>query len=238
MPEAGPSGLELPHRPRALLWDMDGTLLDSERHWDVALRDLARYLGGSLSDSIRAQMVGASTAMSIGLLFTDLGLRPDPRASAEAHSWLLERTGELFDEGLTWRPGAEAALDLVGAAGLPMALVTNTSRALTERALGTLGRERFTASVCGDEVQRGKPEPEPYLRAAELLGVAVGHCLTIEDSPTGASAAGAAGCPVLVVPCEVTVPERSGRVFRRSLEGLTLAELTGAWHAGTTAMGQ
>ncbi|MGZ4588808.1 MAG: hypothetical protein ACXVX9_13505, partial [Mycobacteriaceae bacterium] len=78
MPEAGPSGLELPHRPRALLWDMDGTLLDSERHWDVALRDLARYLGGSLTDSIRAQMVGASTAMSIGLLFTDLGLRPDP----------------------------------------------------------------------------------------------------------------------------------------------------------------
>ncbi len=217
--------------PHAVLWDMDGTLLDSERMWDVSLRELARHLGGELSDAVRQQMVGGSMAGSMDLLFTALQLDPDPRAVAEARSWLLARTGELFDTGLSWRPGARAALDLVQAAGLPMALVTNTGRDLTERALGTLGRERFAATVCGDEVAHGKPAADPYLRAAELLGIAPERCLAVEDSPTGVAAAEAARCPVLVVPCEVAVAEGEARVFRESLEGLSTGTLRAAWSA-------
>ena len=131
-------------------------------------------------------------------------------------------------------PGAEAiesmgdkirAKRTVRAAGWPTALVTNTLRSLTEQALESIGREHFTVTVCGDEVPHGKPAPDPYLRAAELLGVAPQQCLAIEDSPTGAIAAERAGAAVLVVPCEVPVPAGPQRVHRASLTGLTAADV-------------
>ena len=220
MPEVG---------PQAVLWDMDGTLLDSERLWDVALRELARHLGGELSDETREQVVGSSLDTSMSVLFAALDLSPSPDAVHDAGQWLLGRTGELFDDGLTWKPGAQEALNLVQRAGWPMALVTNTGRELTDRALATLGRARFAATVCGDEVARGKPAPDPYLRAAELLGLDAEQCLAIEDSPTGAAAAEAAECAVLVVPADVAVPLAPSRVFRESLVGVTAADLTETW---------
>ncbi|MCP6318820.1 HAD family hydrolase, partial [Klebsiella pneumoniae] len=79
----------------------------------------------------------------------------------------------------------------------------------------------FDHSVCGDEVPAGKPDPAPYLRAAELLGLDPAQCLAVEDSPTGAAAADAAGCTVLVVPSLVDVPGSERRVFRSTLEGLS-----------------
>ena len=103
--------------------------------------------------------------------------------------------------------------------------MTNTGRALTESALDSIGRGHFTVSVCADEVPRGKPDPDPYLRAAELLGVAPRRCLAVEDSPNGALAAERAGAAVLVVPCDVPVPAGPGRVLRPSLVGLTLDDL-------------
>ncbi|HXV92760.1 MAG TPA: HAD family phosphatase [Pseudonocardia sp.] len=211
--------------PAAVLWDMDGTLIDSEKVWDVSLAETARWLGGRMSREARAALVGSNMARTLRILFDDLGLRHEPGRLADARAWLLARTGELFAEGLQWRPGALDALHGVRAAGLPAALVTNTERALTELALDTIGREHFTVTVCGDEVARGKPDPDPYLRAAELLGVAVTECLAVEDSPTGALAAERAGAAVLVVPSEVPVPAGPGRVHRTSLVGLTAAEL-------------
>ena len=89
--------------------------------------------------------------------------------------------------------------------------------------------ENFDVVVCGDEVAKPKPDPEPYLRAAELLGVAPQRCLAVEDSPTGALAAERAGVAVLVVPCEVPVPGGPGRVLRGSLVGLTAQDVVGAW---------
>ena len=116
-------------------------------------------------------------------------------------------------------PGA--ALQTVRAAGLPTALVTNSLRRITELALEGIGREFFDVSVCGDEVPAGKPAPDPYLRAAELLGVPIEACVAVEDSPNGALAAERAGAAVLVVPCEVPVPTGPRRTFRDDLVGLT-----------------
>jgi HAD superfamily hydrolase (TIGR01509 family) len=158
-------------------------------------------------------------------MFDDLGLAPEPGRMAEAERLILRRTGELFRDGLEWRPGAQEALRTVCDAGWPTALVTNTGRELTELALDGIGREHFTVSVCGDEVPRGKPDPDPYLRAAELLGLDAADCLAVEDSPTGALAAERAGAAVLVVPCEVAVPAGAGRVLRDSLVGITAADL-------------
>ncbi|WP_308257831.1 HAD family hydrolase [Pseudonocardia lacus] len=211
--------------PAAVLWDMDGTLVDSEKLWTVSIADTARRLGGAVSAPARAAMVGGDMAATLDILFDDLGLPRDPERQAEAASWMTERTGELFAEGLEWRPGALEALRAVAAAGWPMALVTNTQRELTEPALDAIGREFFRVSVCGDEVARGKPAPDPYLRAAELLGVDPASCLAVEDSVTGAQAAQDAGAAVLVVPCEVAVPVGPRRVQRAALSGLTADDL-------------
>lgn len=214
--------------PAAVLWDLDGTLLDSEKLWDVPLNELTEKLGGELSPATRQAMVGTNVMVTLRLLYAEVGI-PSPTSAqlADGAAWIARRAGELFRQELPWRPGAQDALATVRAAGFPMALVTSTQREITELALDTVGRHLFDATVCGDEVDgRNKPLPEPYLRACRLLGVVPAECVAIEDSPTGVSSAVAAGCTVLVVPCEGPVEPGERRVFRDSLEGLTVADLT------------
>ncbi|MGK8522818.1 HAD family hydrolase [Nocardia asteroides] len=212
-------------RLAGVLWDMDGTLLDSEKLWDVAVRELAREHGHEMTDAIRHALIGASGPDALRIMFTGLGIEPTPDSLRAAGEFLERRVTELMTGPIPWRPGAKDALAMVRAAGLSSALVTNTKRSLTEFGLNTLGRDFFDVSVCGDEVAQGKPEPEVYLRAAELLGLDPRHCVAVEDSPTGARAAQAAGCALVVVPCEIAVPDAPGRVFRESLIGLTINDL-------------
>ncbi|MEJ2887545.1 HAD family hydrolase [Actinomycetospora aeridis] len=217
----------------AVLWDMDGTLVDSERLWDVSLADLAGHLGGTLSAATRDDLVGSSLRRSVSTIRAEVGLDPDDRDAVAADGdWLLERTKVLFARDLPWRPGAREALTAVRASGLPTGLVTSTYRGLTEVALDTIGRDFFDVTVCGDEVAATKPDPAPYRRAAELLGVDPAHCVAVEDSPTGTRSAVAAGATVLVVPSEVPVPGGTRRVVRESLVGLTVDELRAALRSG------
>jgi HAD superfamily hydrolase (TIGR01509 family) len=209
-------------RLAALLLDMDGTLLDSEKVWDVALADLAAWLGGALSDRARERMVGSSLARSIAIMHDDLGIDADPESSG---AYLLELTGELFRTDLVWKPGAPELLRAARDAGVPMALVTSTHRRLTEIALDTIGREFFSATVCGDEVPHPKPAPDPYLLAAALLEAPPSRCVAVEDSPLGIAAAEAAGCRVLAVPSEVPIEPAPSRTVRASLVGLTVGDL-------------
>jgi len=210
---------------KAVLWDMDGTLVDSEKVWDVSLAALYEKLGGELSPAVRASMIGSVAENTMLIVYTDLGLPIDRDAMAESSRWLNDYTAELFDHGLPWCDGAHELLEELSAERTPMALVTNTQRALTERALNGIGRHYFSATVCGDEVVNGKPAPDPYLRAAELLSLAPRQCLAVEDSVTGTAAAEAAGCPVLVVPNDVDVPGGSGRSHLNSLAGMDAARL-------------
>ncbi|WP_405165143.1 HAD family phosphatase [Nocardia sp. NBC_01499] len=212
-------------RLAAVLWDMDGTLLDSEKLWDIAVRELARAHGHEMTDELRHALIGASGPDALRMIFTGLGVESTPEVLLAAEEFLERRVTELMTGPIPWRPGAAAALATVREAGLASALVTNTKRSLTEFGLDTLGRDRFDVSVCGDEVARGKPEPDVYLRAAELLGVDPRDCVAVEDSPTGTRAAHAAGCAVIVIPCEIAVPEGPGRSFRDTLVGLTIDDL-------------
>jgi HAD superfamily hydrolase (TIGR01509 family) len=210
-------------RPAAVLWDMDGTLLDSEKLWDVPLYEFAEKQGGTLTLATRQAMVGSNVPKTLSLLYGDLGVEPTAAELVDAAAWIARRTEEVFRAGLPWRDGARDALRAVRASGVPMALVTSTERSLTEVALDTIGRDLFDVTVCGDEVDgHNKPLPEPYLRAARLLGVDAADCVAVEDSPTGVASAVAAGCTVLVVPCDVPVEPGERRIFRESLVGVDL----------------
>jgi HAD superfamily hydrolase (TIGR01509 family) len=193
-------------RMRAVLWDMDGTLVDSEKLWDTAMHALYKRLGGTLTPQVRAATIGGSAEVTMRIVYADLGLPADQSMMAATADWLHDYTSDLFDEGLPWCDGAHELLEALAIEGVPMALVTNTKRSLTERALNSIGRHYFSVTVCGDEVARGKPAPDPYLRAVLLLGESPECCLVIEDSVTGTASAESAGCPVLVVPNDVDVP--------------------------------
>jgi HAD superfamily hydrolase (TIGR01509 family) len=210
---------------QAVLFDMDGTLVDSEKLWDISLAALYEKLGGRMTAEMRASRVGGSAEDTMRTVYTDLGLELDPVAMTESIRWLHDYTAELFDGGLPWCDGAQELLEALAAEGTPMALVTNTQRGLTDHALNSIGSQYFSATVCADEVPTGKPAPDLYLRAAALLGLSPELCLAIEDSVTGTAAAEAAGCPVLVVPNDVVVPHGARRRHVKTLLDIDVTDL-------------
>lgn len=202
-----------------VLFDMDGTLFDSEKLWDISLEELATRLGGSLSLATRKSLVGSNLTETIELVHKDIGVEADPKESGE---WLLRRTKELFVDGMEWKPGALDLITRVRDAGIPRALVTSTPRDLTDVALLNFPADSFPVVICGDEVTHTKPHPESYLSAAAQLGVDIHECVAIEDSPRGIASAEASGCAVVAVPSEVPVPPGPHRVVIDTLEGVTL----------------
>ena len=210
-------------KPAAVLFDMDGTLFDSEKLWDIAINELALGYGATVPEATRMAMVGTAMASSMTLLHDGIG-QPwrDPSASSE---WIHARVGELFATSLVWRPGAQELLHEVRAHGVPTALVTATERRLVQIAIRTAGQHNFDVLVCGDEVDHSKPHPEPYLKAARLLGVKPQDCVAIEDSPTGVASAAAAGAHVLAIPHHVPLKGGPKITLRSTLDGVTLADL-------------
>src|SRR6185312_2509768 len=118
---------------QAVLFDMDGTLVDSEKLWDISLAALYEELGGRLTPEVRAALVGGSAEDTMQTVYTDLGLEMDPVAMEDSSRWLHDYTGQLFERGLPWCEGAQELLEALAAEEIPLALVTNTQRALTDQ---------------------------------------------------------------------------------------------------------
>ena len=216
-------------RLRAVLFDMDGTLVETEQYWGEALFELAGRLGGRMSTEARARTVGTSMRTAMGILYADLGVAATEvqlRADVVA---IEERVAELMAGAVVWRPGARRLLTEVRAEGLRTALVTTTGRSLAEIVLRAiredLGDDPFDVTVCGDEVPARKPHPAPYRQAMSALGVGPGDCVVVEDSQVGVSAGLAAGVAVLGVPAMQDVAPAPGLVLRDGLVGLGLPEL-------------
>jgi HAD superfamily hydrolase (TIGR01509 family) len=209
---------------QAVLFDMDGTLIDSERLWTLALVEVAGDLGGTLSPATRTAMVGTDLVSSVQMLLTDIG------SDAEVgvvQRLLVDATARHFATSIEWRPGAQRLLREVRDAGLPTALVTSTHRNLTSVALETIGRGNFDVVVCGDDVTNTKPHPEPYLTALARLQVDTARSVAIEDSPAGSTSAAAAGLATLVVPLEVPVAPAPRLTIVGSLDDVTLDTMRG-----------
>ncbi|HEV7189098.1 MAG TPA: HAD family phosphatase [Blastococcus sp.] len=216
-------------RLSAVLFDMDGTLVETEEHWGQALFALAERLGGRLSAEARQATVGSSMRTSMQILYRDIGVsRTEAQLLGDAR-WVEDTTAVLLAEEVTWRPGAADLLVSVREAGLATALVTTTPRRLADIVLTAmredLGSDPFDLTLCGDEVPARKPDPAPYLMAMDALGVLPAECVVVEDSQAGIAAGLAAGTAVLGVPTLQLVPPASGLSLRDGLVGLGAAEL-------------
>jgi HAD superfamily hydrolase (TIGR01509 family) len=185
--------------PQAVLWDMDGLLVDTEPLWTVAEHELAVRLGGAFTPALKAAIVGTRLDVAVPTFLRHLGQDAAPAAVEQTGRWLLDRMVELFDRPMPLRPGAARLLAAVAAAGVPQALVSSSHRVLVDAVLAH-GTGPFATTLAGDEVVRGKPHPEPYLTAAARLGVDPARCVVLEDSPAGVASGEAAGCAVVAVP--------------------------------------
>ena len=209
--------------PTAVLFDMDGTLIDSEPVWfETDVRVLAEY-GFELGPEHWHRVLGQPSEVSSKYL---LGVSGIPLAWQELVERIETGVVEAMSEGLELLPGAKELLVELQAAGVPTALVSASSRRIVDACIGAIGADFFRHTVSGDDVTRPKPDPQPYLRAAELLGVDPAGCVVIEDSPIGTASGAAAGCRVLAVPHEtVQVPDLPRVTKATSLEGVDLAYL-------------
>jgi HAD superfamily hydrolase (TIGR01509 family) len=203
---------------KAVLWDMDGTLVDTEPYWIEVEYDLARRHGGSWSDQHAMALVGNDLLESGRYIREHMGIDVEPAQIVEE---LLDGVVARVARQVPWCPGAVELLAGLKELGVPCALVTMSYRRFVAPILAALPDDTFTEVVTGDAVSRGKPHPEPYLTAARMLGVDPADCLAVEDSNTGARSAEAAGCRVVVVPNHVPVLPGERRVFRDSLSGLS-----------------
>ena len=221
--------------PAAVLWDMDGTLVDTEPYWIETEFALADKHGGTWSTEHALNLVGLDLLDSGRYIREHMGIDLEPSEIVEE---LLDGVVARVEEAVPWRPGARELLAELASAGVPRALVTMSYLRFVAPVLAALPPGTFDAVVTGDAVARGKPHPDPYLKAAAELRVDAAGCLAIEDSNTGARSAEAAGCLVLVVPNHVPVLEGTRRVFRETLADLDADGVAGlAGLAGLAAEG-
>ena len=214
------------HRHRsdlaAVLWDMDGTLVDTEPYWVESEFALVEEHGGSWSQEHAMNLVGNDLLDSGRYIREHGGIDLEP---ADIVEQLLDRVTARVEKEVPWRPGALELLSELRAHGVRCALVTMSYRRFADPILRHLPEGTFEVVVTGDAVSQGKPHPEPYQKAAAVLGVDPWHTLAIEDSNTGARSAEAAGCTVLVVPNHVPVLPGDRRIFATTLADLTFSTL-------------
>ncbi|MDF5753792.1 HAD family phosphatase [Spongiactinospora sp. TRM90649] len=208
---------------RAVFFDMDGLLVDTERVWFEVEAEVMKRLGGSWSPEDQERLVGGSLSATVAYMIEATGSEGDP---AEVARWMLDgMTTRLRSGGVEPMPGAMALLAEVRGAGLTTALVTSSARVVADVCLEFVGRGFFDHVVTGDDVTRAKPDPEPYRLAVRLAGVPESRCVVLEDSPNGVASGAAAGCGVVAVPSVLPIPPGPGRMIVGSLEQVDLALL-------------
>lgn len=207
--------------PLAVLWDMDGTIVDTEPMWMRAETELVESFGGAWSHEQGLQLVGNGLYDSAAILIA-AGVRLEP---LEVIHWLTEHVQAQLEDGPPWRPGARELLAELRETAVPMGLVTMSFRGMAVQVAEAIGFPAFDVIVAGDDVTHHKPHPEPYLRAAAQLGVPIERCVAIEDSITGVASAVASGAATVAVPFIVPIPESPAYEIWPTLAGRGVQDL-------------
>jgi HAD superfamily hydrolase (TIGR01509 family) len=214
--------------PRAVVFDLDGVIVSTEEVWDRVREDLTRERGGRWLPEAHTTMMGMSTREWTTYMHEDLGV---PMAPEEIAAEVERRLIARYEADLPLLPGAAEAVRAL-AAELPLGLASSSTPGLIAAVLRIAGlTECFRATVSSQSVARGKPAPDVYLRALELLGVAPGDAVAIEDSGAGIRSAAAAGMRVLAIPNPLYPPSPEelalAAAVRPAIAGLTPAGLPG-----------
>jgi len=213
----------------AVVFDLDGLLLDSEQVWDAAREQLVRERGGRWHDGAQRDMMGMSSPEWSRYMHDELGL---PEPPEELNAEVVRRMESLYREHLPVLPGAREAVERL-AARWPLGLASSSNRELIDLALELMGMGRlFRATVSSEEVARGKPAPDVYLEAARRLDVDPTRAAAIEDSHNGIRSAKAAGMRVVAIPNPHFPPDEEALAqadaVLRSLDELTAEAVAGA----------
>jgi HAD superfamily hydrolase (TIGR01509 family) len=218
----------------AVLWDMDGTLVDTEPYWMAAEGPLVRSYGGTWTHEEALRLVGLGLEDSAAILQA-AGVR---KSTHEIIDYLTDHVmDQLTSKGNPFRPGARELLRALRDAGVKTGLVTMSMRRMATTVVDLIDFDAFDVIVAGDDATRPKPYPDPYLQACEQLGVSPRECVAIEDSPNGLRSAVASGAVTLGVPLMVSLAGAGAHGLWDSLDGRTVADLE-AFHASHAAQEQ
>lgn len=206
----------------AVLFDMDGTIIDSEHYWLSSEQQLASSVGATWTEQDGINLIGMSLYDSTRLIKQKLGLAEPPETIIET---LTNSVIEQLRGDLPWRPGALELLIDLKARGIKTALVTMSMRRMALAVVERAPAGSFDIVIAGDDVTHGKPHPEPYLMAAAELGVDIRDCIAFEDSISGLHSAEASGAIAVGVPNIVNLPEKPDRIIWPSLSGKSVIDL-------------
>lgn len=210
--------------PDAVLFDMDGLLVDTEPQWFEAERRTVEELGGQWGKQQQVDLLGSNLEFAARYMIGHTGSR---WSVSDVMDLLLENMSAELAQGVQFRPGALDLLVALRDASVPLALVTSSVRSHVDVVLAALPADAFCDHVTGDDVRHLKPHPEPYLTALARLSVEAARCVVLEDSPAGVASAEAAGCPVVAVPSVVPIGPAPARTVVSSLVEVDLAMLSG-----------
>ena len=218
-------------RLSAVLWDMDGTLVDTEPYWMAAETPLIESFGGTWSHEQALGLVGLGLEDSARIL-QGTGVRMSTDAIIDHLTEEVMR--QLSETGVPFRPGARELLASLREAGIKTALVTMSMRRMAQTVVDLIDFDAFDVVIAGDDATRPKPFPDPYLQACEALGVAPHETVAIEDSPNGLRSAVASGASVIGVPLMVSLTGAGAHTLWDTLEGRTSDDVA-AFHAAHRA---
>lgn len=220
-------------KPRAVLWDMDGTLVDTEPYWMAAETALVESYGGSWTHEQALQLVGNGLLDSAMLL---RGAGVDMAPEAIVSKLTDDVRDSLATQGVPFRPGAMELLRELQSAGIRTALVTMSLGRMARSVVDLIDFDAFEFVVAGDEVEHPKPHPAPYLKAAKLLDIDIADALVIEDSVTGLRSGISSGAVTLGVPHMIPLDGHGADALWPTLEGRTVADIVDLYGATRTTL--